>query len=118
MADPPAEGGDDDLKTNGDAVMVDGPPETPIQVHPVDTGREEETTRGAFMVVGTMEEARELMKQLKMPDTCGMDDAREVGTAHMVRRCAKQPVPDAGHYCGGGRQVGPSTHDTRHEVAF
>ena len=57
-SDPPAEGGDGGLKTNGDAAMVDGPPETPSRVHPVDTGREEETTRGAFMVVGTMEEAR------------------------------------------------------------
>ena len=56
------------MRTNGDADMVDGPLEAPIGVHPVDTGREEETTRGAFMVVGTMEEARELMKQLKMPD--------------------------------------------------
>ena len=69
MAAPPAGGGEDGgLGTKGDAAMADGPPEAPIGVPPVDTGRKEETTLGAFMVVGTIEEARELMKQLKMPD--------------------------------------------------
>jgi hypothetical protein len=64
--------------------MADGPPEAPIGVPPVDTGRKEETTLGAFMVVGTIEEARELMKQLKMPDVEWMKPGKWVQRAWFV----------------------------------
>ena len=42
----------------------------------------------------------------------GIDDAREVGTAHMVHRCAKQPAPGAGH-CGHSKRG-----RLRRELAF
>ncbi len=47
------------------------------------------------VTVGGMEEARALMKKLKMPDVEWMKPGR-VQRSWYVRQCAKQPAPGAG----------------------
>ena len=116
MAAPPAEGGRGDGSSEGeDTKMGDDDQSGKKTVsQPAGTGHTEETTEGAFMVVGTVERTRRLLEKLKMPEV----ELMTVGTAHMVRQGAKQPAPGAGHCCGGGRQVGHRQHGgLRRELA-
>ena len=70
MAAPPAEGGRGDGSSEGeDTKMGDDDQSGKKTVsQPAGTGLTEETTEGAFMVVGTVERTRRLLEKLKMPE--------------------------------------------------
>ena len=72
MAAPPAEGGRGDGSSEGeleDTKMGDDDQSGKKTVsQPAGTGLTEETTEGAFMVVGTVERTRKLLEKLKMPE--------------------------------------------------
>jgi len=76
MAAPPVEGGGDGLPEGEDTKMGDDPSEGRSGSQPADTGSEETTKLGAFMVVGNMKEAEALVKKLKMPDVEWMPPGR------------------------------------------
>ena len=76
MAAPPVEGGGDGLPEGEDTKMGDDPSEGRSGSQPADTGSEETTKWGAFMVVGSIKEAEALVKKLKMHDVEWMPPGR------------------------------------------
>ena len=76
MAAPPVEGGGDGMPEGEDTKMGDDPSEGRSESQPADTGSEETTKWGAFMVVGSIKEAEALVKKLKMHDVEWMPPGR------------------------------------------
>ena len=72
------------MKRNGDAETKAGQQEERIGGHPAETGRAKETTRGALMVVGTMQAARELATQMGMADLKWLQEGEFVQRAEFT----------------------------------
>ena len=70
MAAPPAEGGRGDGSPEGEDTKMGDDDQSGKKTlsQPAGTGLTEETTEGAFMVVGTVERTRRLLEKLKMPE--------------------------------------------------
>ena len=84
MEDPPEGGGNGGLKRNGDAETKAGQQEERIGGHPAETGRAKETTRGALMVVGTMQAARTFATKMGMADLKWLQEGEFVQRAEFT----------------------------------
>ena len=95
MENPPEGGGDGGLRRNGDAEMADGQQEERVGGHPADTGRVKGTTRGALMVVGTMQVAKAFAKQMGMADLEWRQEGEHVQRAEFTEWPHSQQLEQA-----------------------
>ena len=95
MENPPEGGGNGGLRRNGDAEMADGQQEERVGGHPADTGRVKGTTRGALMVVGTMQVARAFAKQMGMADLEWRQEGEHVQRAEFTEWPHSQQLEQA-----------------------
>ena len=75
--------------------MADGQQEERVGGHPADTGRVKGTTRGALMVVGTMQVARAFAKQMGMADLEWRQEGEHVQRAEFTEWPHSQQLEQA-----------------------